>query len=237
MKWVELQVYPDILELPFRGTPACGLPVLHGCIGNSCPLSVSQPRLHQQGHWRALCLGSWGPVQLGPAEEGEQPEAGRRLALSWDPNKPGPLGPRLTRQFRNGSFWGMVLIFHTSPASKLGLSLFGRGFEKRHAWGGRSLAGFNHLVFGSGHLVCRGASWQKWSSIKSCSQEETVSFTGRYLVLTTRPGARPMPGKQLGTGTPCFWDSVLEAVSQDCCKLKAKIEAGNLSALSKTVHP
>lgn len=154
MKWVELQVYPDILELPFRGTPACGLPVLHAVRGNSVPLErpLSPPTpagTEELSVWAPEALFSWAPQRRGAARSWRRPLAFLGPKQAW------PLGPRWldsSEMDRSGGIW---CSFHTSPASKLGLSLFGRGFEKRHAWGAGSLAGFNHLVFGSGHLVCR----------------------------------------------------------------------------------
>lgn len=138
--------------LPFRETRVCGLPVLYGHGRKFGPVSVSNPTYtstEELSVWASEAL-----IQLGPAEEGEQPEAEAPLALAWNPNKPGPVGPRCLDSLEMDHSGDMVFIFHTSPTNKLGLSVFGRGFERRHAWGW-SLAGFNHLVFGSGHLVCR----------------------------------------------------------------------------------
>ena len=118
------------------------------------PVSVSNPTCTSRGTEELSVSASEALIQLGPAEEGEQPEAEAPLALAWNSNKPGPVGPHCLDSLEMDHSGGMVFIFYMSTTNKLGLSLFGRGFEKRHAWG-RSLAGFNHLVFGSGHLVCR----------------------------------------------------------------------------------
>lgn len=231
MKWVELQVYPDILELPFRGTQACGLPVLHGRERKlGAPwASLSPPT--PAGALKSSLSGLLRPCSAGPRRGGG-------AARSWGASRPllgpkqaWPCGAPLSRQFRNGSFWR-----HGPHISHECYQQAGSVFVWEGVWEKTCMGGGLWLVLITWYLVV-----DIWSV--GCIMAEMVLhkvlFPGRDCILHREiPGADRKAGSRGGlvpgnsfleTGTPCFWDSVFEAVSQDCCKLKAKIEVSNLS--------
>lgn len=191
--WNELsfKFIQDILELPFRGHQPVAFQSSMAVRGNlGAPWASLSPPTPAVGHWRALCLGSWGLVQLGLAEEGEQPAEAPRPSFPGTQTSLAPLrGPAWLDSSRNGSFsWRHGAHFTRVLLASWVCLLFGRGFEKKTCMGGGLW-----LVLITWYLVV-----DIWSV--GCIMAEMVLhkvlFPGRdcilhrrYSVLTTRLGA------------------------------------------------
>lgn len=71
-------------------------------------------------------------IQLGPHRRWWTARSWGTSGPHLEPRQACPCEALLTWQFKKDHSGGMVFIFYKSPADKLGLSLFGRGFEKGH---------------------------------------------------------------------------------------------------------
>lgn len=135
--------------LPFWETQLCGHerklgPLLASLTPPPAAGTINSPL---PGHLRPV-------IQLGPHRRWWTARSWGTSGPHLEPRQACPCEALLTWQFKKGSLWRRGVHILQKSCWQAGFVFVWEGVWERTCVG-ESLAGFNHLVFGSGHLVCR----------------------------------------------------------------------------------